>query len=90
MGGAFRAIDTYVGEVHEVIRIVIEYEEIVLAGNPVDFLPPVQRHNRAGRIGPGRIYVHHPGHPKSLVFALPQALAQTFRHYTQFVLIDGY
>ena len=80
---------THVGEVHEVVWIIIEDQEIIFTRDAIDLLPSLYWHNRTSWVSPSGVYVHDLGHLKARGFALLKPLAQACRTHAVVVLIDS-
>lgn len=75
-------------EVHEMIRIVIQDQEVVFAGYPVNLLPPFQRDNNACGIRSGGVYVHYFWHFLARQFPVPQRFPENLWNHTMLILRD--
>lgn len=82
--------DAHLVKVHEMIGIVVEDQEVVLAGYIVDLLASFQRYYNAGGIRARGVYVHYLGRLFAGELATPQRLPQHFRDGAVVILRDRY
>lgn len=75
-------------EVHEVVRIIVQDQEVVLASYPIDLLSPFQRKNDTGGIRSGGIYVHYFRHFLSRQLSVSQRFPQNIWNQTVLILGD--
>lgn len=87
---AYRNNYTHLVKMHEMIRIVVEKQEIVFTGYPVDLLSSFQGYNDASRIRASGVYIHHFRHFSTVKLPISQSFPEYFRYGTIVVLRDRY
>lgn len=75
-------------EMQEVVRIIVQDQEVVLASYPIDLLSSFQRNNGTGGIHSGGIYVHYFWHFLSRQLSVSQRFPQNIWNQTVLILRD--